>query len=60
MNRDEFAALVRAIISVALGAGVLLGLGALFGWWAPAALVVGCTAYSVWWLLQLPRNWRPW
>lgn len=60
MNRDQLAALGRAIVSLAIGGVVLYAIARWLGWWAVAAIAVGAVADLGWSATRLPERWRPW
>ena len=58
MNRDQFMAIVRGLVSVALGALIVYAFAQWIGWRWVGAFALGTVADHVWCLWQL--GWRPW
>jgi hypothetical protein len=60
VNRDQWAALARGVVSVTAGFAILYAIGAWLSWWVVGAIFVGALADTVWCATRLPREWRPW
>lgn len=60
LNRDELAALARAVVYVLAGAAILVAIGWWLSWWATGAIVIGGLAAAGLDAWRRPGWWRMW
>jgi hypothetical protein len=58
VNRDEWAALGRAAVTLIAGAALWYAIGRYLGWWVAAVLFATAFGYGAWWVWRLGARMR--